>query len=149
VNVCGKIASAQVLTSSANLSRAQEFESGFARLTLRALFYGRPEWDPMSLDEIFPKVLGKKVSRLLDADLRPVRVKIAHAILASGEPTLMADEGLDIQRATKWLPLTKCIVRRMLKNESRPSSCRFFQKTGRLRAFENRAAVNRRSLCGG
>jgi hypothetical protein len=85
---------------------------------LRAIFYGRPDWDPMSLDEIFPPdVLGKKMSRIVDSELRPLRVKIAHAILDSGEPTLMADEGLDLEKITKWLPLTKCVVRRMLKDE--------------------------------
>src|ERR1035438_7250332 len=79
---------------------------------LRAIFYGRPGWDPMSLDEIFPlDVLGKKISRIVNLELRPLRVKIAHAILDSGEPTLMADEGLDLaklEKITKWLPLTKC-----------------------------------------
>ncbi|WP_321473446.1 methylamine utilization protein MauJ [uncultured Paludibaculum sp.] len=85
---------------------------------LNAIFYGRPPWDPMSLDEIFrPEILGKKLSRLIEAELRPLRVKVAHAILDSGEPAHIADEGLDIQNLTRWLPLAKCIVRRMLKNE--------------------------------
>ena len=85
---------------------------------LKAIFYGRPDWDQMSLEEIFPReVVGNKISRVVESHLRPLRVKVAHAILDSGEPTLVADEGLDIQKIMKWLPFTKCIVRRMLKNE--------------------------------
>lgn len=85
---------------------------------LNAIFYGRPQWDALSLDEIFPPgVLGKKLSRIIDSELRPLRVAIAHAILDSGEPTLMADEQLDVQKITRWLPLNKCIARRLLKNE--------------------------------
>ncbi len=78
---------------------------------LKAIFYGRPEWDPLSLDEIFPpEMFGKKVSSVIDSELRPLRTRIAHAVLDSGEPTLMADEGLDIQKLARWLSLAKCIV---------------------------------------
>ncbi len=56
---------------------------------LKSIFYSRPEWDAMSLNEIFPDdVLGKKTSRVVESDLRKLRVKIAHAVLDSGEPTL-------------------------------------------------------------
>ena len=100
---------------------------------LKAIFYGRPEWDPMSVDEIFPQeVFGRKISDVVENELRPVRVKVAHVVLDSGEPALSADEGLDIQQITKWLPLTKCIARRMLKDEfpaSQPNSCRFYLRT--------------------
>jgi hypothetical protein len=98
---------------------------------LKAVFYGRPDWDPMSLTQIFPdNVLGKKVSRVVESDLRPLRVKIAHAVLDSGEPTLMADEGLDLQKIAQWLPLTKCIVRRMLKDEFPTEFLPFLQEDG-------------------
>ena len=47
-----------------------------------------------------------------------MRVDIAHAISSqSGELTLNVDELLPTQNVHKWLPLTKGIVRRMLKND--------------------------------
>jgi hypothetical protein len=102
---------------------------------LQAVFYNRPEWDPMSLTQIFPdNVLGKRISRVVDSDLRPLRVKIAHAVLDSGEPTLMADEGLDLQTIAKWLPLTKCIVRRVLKNEFPEEFLPFLEEDGNVRS---------------
>jgi hypothetical protein len=63
----------------------------------------------------------------------PLRVWIAHAILDSGEPTLLADEGLDLQKLTKWLPLAKCIARRMLKVEFPPEFLPFVAEDGSVR----------------
>lgn len=73
----------------------------------------------MALDSIFrPEVLGKKFGDVIDQILVPLRVDIAHALsLQSGELTLSADELLHTQRVNNWLPLTKCIARRMLKDE--------------------------------
>ena len=85
---------------------------------LNAIFYERPNWDAISIGETFtPKLLGKKFTWILDKQLRPLRHNIAHAVLDSGEPPLLADEGEDLQRITRLLPMTRCIARRMLKNE--------------------------------
>ena len=86
---------------------------------LNAIFPVRGEWDAMALDSIFRKgVIGRKIKYVIDNELYPLRVEIAHALFSeSGEPTLYADELLHVERVNKWLPLTKCIARRMLKNE--------------------------------
>jgi hypothetical protein len=49
--------------------------------------------------------------------ITPIRVRIAHAVLESGELTLSADEEMDIREVYKWLSLTKCIARHMLKSD--------------------------------
>lgn len=73
----------------------------------------------MALDSIFqPESLGKKFGDVIDNILTPLRVDIAHALSSkSGDLTLSVDDLLHIQKVNKWLPLTKCIVRRMLKDE--------------------------------
>ena len=86
---------------------------------LNAIFPTRRDWDPMALTSIFPnEVLGKSCKHVIDKVLCPLRVDIAHAISEqSGELTLTVGELLHTQNLHKWLPLTKCIVRRMLKND--------------------------------
>jgi hypothetical protein len=86
---------------------------------LNAIFSVRPQWGQMALESIFlPEVLGKRFTAIFENILNPLRVKVAHALSsASGELTLSADEMLHIQEVNKWLPLSKCMVRRMLKNE--------------------------------
>src|ERR1035437_985998 len=99
-----------------------------------AVFYSRPPWDPMTIDQIFlPEVHGKKLSHITETQFRPLRVRTAHAILDSGEPTLLADEGLDLQKLIKWLPLAKCITRRMLKNEFPADFLHFVAEDGSVR----------------
>lgn len=78
---------------------------------------GRP-WDFIMLESIFVKeARGKKINQIIDDYLRPVRDRIAHAVLDSGELTLSADEDLDMREIYKWLSLMKCIVRHMLKSD--------------------------------
>jgi hypothetical protein len=86
---------------------------------LNAIFSIRPSWDAMALASIFPnEVLGKSCKYVIDSALYPLRVDIAHAISSqSGELTLSVDELFHTRNLHKWLPLTKCIVRRMLKND--------------------------------
>jgi len=86
---------------------------------LNAIFPMRRNWDPMALSSIFPtEVFGKSCKQIIDKYLYPMRIDIAHAITSqSGELTQSVDELLHTQNLNKWLPLTKCIVRRMLKNE--------------------------------
>jgi hypothetical protein len=50
-------------------------------------------------------------------ELTTLRDQIAHGIMRSGELSLSADDLVQIQRVNKWLPLTRCIARRMLKND--------------------------------
>ena len=101
---------------------------------LNTIFYSRPPWDPMTIGQIFmPEVLGKKLSHITETQFRPLRVQIAHAILDSGELTLLADEGLDLRKLTKWLPLARCIVRRMLKVEFPAEFLPFVAEDGSVR----------------
>jgi hypothetical protein len=75
--------------------------------------------DAMALTSIFlPEILGKSLKYVIDKKLYPLRVDVAHAISSqTGELTLSIDELLHTQKLNQWFPLTKCIVRRMLKNE--------------------------------
>jgi methylamine utilization protein MauJ/SEC-C motif-containing protein len=86
---------------------------------LNGIFPIRRNWDAMALDSIFPaEVLGKRFGYVITTVLTPLRVDIAHALsLESGELTMSVDDLLHTQKVNKWLPLTKCIVRRMLKDE--------------------------------
>jgi methylamine utilization protein MauJ len=86
---------------------------------LNAIFPMRRDWDAMALTSIFlPEILGKSLQYVIDKKLYPLRVDVAHAISSqTGELTLSIDELLHTQNLNQWLPLTKCIVRRMLKNE--------------------------------
>jgi hypothetical protein len=85
---------------------------------LNAIFPIRREWDEMTVSEIFvDESKGKRISQLVGTDLTALRNEIAHGILRSGELALSVDDLVHVQRANKWLPLTRCIARRMLKNE--------------------------------
>lgn len=84
---------------------------------LSAIYHVGRDWDEIALASIFvPEARGKKFTRIIDDYLRPVRVRIAHAVLDSGELTLSADEEMDIQQVYKRLALTRCLVRYMLKS---------------------------------
>ncbi len=88
------------------------------RTWLNALFPVHAEWDGLTLDQIFqPEAKGKRISHLVGRELTKLRHEIAHGILKSGELALSVDDLVHLQRVNKWLPLTRCIARRMLKNE--------------------------------
>jgi hypothetical protein len=87
---------------------------------LNALFYVRSEWDLMALGSAVPlEVRGKTIESTVDEILLPLRVNVAHALFLDkgGELNLSSDDLLDTGHITKRLVLTKCIVRRMLKND--------------------------------
>jgi hypothetical protein len=87
---------------------------------LNSIFPRRPlTWDAMTFDSIFKKeVIGKGFKEVINNYLNPLRVKIAHALLgASGELTMSVDETLHLHEVNFWLPIIKCMVRKMLKNE--------------------------------
>jgi len=88
---------------------------------LNAIFPIRqPEgWDPLAIDSVFvPEARGRKIKHVVDTHLRLLRNEISHALSEeSGEINISVDEMLHVVRVSKWLPLTKCIARRMLKNE--------------------------------
>ncbi|HEV2380479.1 MAG TPA: methylamine utilization protein MauJ [Terriglobia bacterium] len=87
---------------------------------LRALFHVQRDWDEMSLESIFqPVARGMQCADVIAGILKPLRDTIGHALglLEGEELTLSADELLHTEEVNRWLPLTKCIIRRMLKNE--------------------------------
>jgi hypothetical protein len=85
---------------------------------LNAIYPFPPVWNSQSLSPIFlPEAVGKRFNRIVDDYLRPLRNGIAHSVLDEGELALSPDDPLDVQKVTRWLPLTKCIARRMMKNE--------------------------------
>jgi hypothetical protein len=86
---------------------------------LNAIYPGRRPWDAMALDSVFvDEARGRKVNDLLDKELTDLRVDIAHALSEeTGNVGLDVDEALHVARVNKWLPLMKCIVRRLLKDD--------------------------------
>jgi hypothetical protein len=86
---------------------------------LSAIFHvGRDEWDFITMESFFVhEARGKKFNHVVDAYLRPLRTRIAHAVLTSGELALSADEEMDIREVYKWLALTKCMARHLMKSD--------------------------------
>jgi len=101
---------------------------------LNAIFSIRPSWDAMALASLFPEeVRGKSFQYVIDKMLYPMRVDIAHAISSrSGELTLSIDELFHTRNLNKWLPLTKCMVRRMLKNDFPAEFLPYVQEDGTI-----------------
>jgi hypothetical protein len=56
--------------------------------------------------------------RVIHDYLRPLRDEIAHVIdTDSGEPTMMTDHLPHLEKVDRWLGVTKCIARWMLKQD--------------------------------
>jgi hypothetical protein len=90
---------------------------------LKRLYPWREKWDQMALMQIFPpEVLGEKVTTIRDKRFRSLRVGIAHALLDSGEITVILDKMEYIQEVNKWLPLCRICARWMLLSEF-PREC--------------------------
>lgn len=76
------------------------------------------EWHTLALRQIFPPAIrGKKFNQIIDDELRPLRNEVAHGILDSGEVGISADDLVKVEKVNLWLPLTRTMVRRMLKND--------------------------------
>src|ERR1700724_161804 len=84
---------------------------------LNALFYVNRDWDEGIFDQVFiAEALGKKLNNLIDNELRPIRDRIAHGILDDGD-FLLLDRQADRDRVSHWLPLMRCMARRVMKND--------------------------------
>lgn len=86
---------------------------------LNAIFPGPRKWTPMALDSIFvTEAKDRKFNDVLGKELADLRNDVAHTLSdAGGEFNVSTDDLLHVARVDHWLPLMKCIVRRMLKNE--------------------------------
>lgn len=101
---------------------------------LNRIYHTRREWDGMALDSIFrPESRGETFEAIIENRLNPLRVNIAHALFEGGELTLSADELLQAAQVEDWLPLVKCMARRMLKNEFPKEFLTFLGENGVVR----------------
>jgi hypothetical protein len=94
-------------------------DSNAVKIWLDAIFPGQRKWNDMAIDSaVPPEVRGKDCASVIENILNPIRVNVAHALVSpTGELALSTDELLHTQEVNKWLALTKCIARRMLKND--------------------------------
>jgi len=108
---------------------ADEFEPW-----LNALYPTRRQWDEIALDSIFVReARGRRFGDVIGHELRDLRNAVAHALSDStGAMTVSADEALHLDRVSQWIPLTKCIVRRMLKNEFPEQYLAYLREDGTL-----------------
>jgi hypothetical protein len=88
---------------------------------LDAIFPVRPPaWDSMTVDSILlPEAAGKKFTYISDTIFADLRNNIAHALFEAGELTISIDDQLKMEAIHRWLPVARCMARRMLKNEFR------------------------------
>jgi hypothetical protein len=86
---------------------------------LEALFYIRREFDLSTLESAVPSDLrGRSGADVFENVLNPLRINVAHALFGSGgELPLSSDDLLHTHKVTRRLLITKCLVRRMLKND--------------------------------
>lgn len=85
---------------------------------LNDLFEMKSQWGPDNIRYAIPReARGRKFSYVIQAHLAPLRVGIAHAVLDTGEPTLVADEPAHVGRIYYWLGVTMCIARQMMKHD--------------------------------
>jgi hypothetical protein len=90
---------------------------------LKRLYPWRLGRNQQSVDQMFPKeVLGEKVTAIRDKHFRPMRLGIAHALLDTGEITVILDNMDHIQEVNKWLPLCRICARWMLLSDF-PAEC--------------------------
>lgn len=87
---------------------------------LHALLPVRPEkWDPMAIDSVFiPEVRGRTVGDIRDKELRSLRNDVGH-LFDEGDKKirLWIDDAEQTDGVHRWLPITTCIARLLLKNE--------------------------------
>ena len=85
---------------------------------IKAIFPPPVEIDDFVLEETFPQeCLEKKLGKVFQNYLVPLRNEIAHGVLNSGELVGPPDDPEQEKKIIRWLPLSKCVARRLLKNE--------------------------------
>ena len=100
---------------------------------LNALFPARYNWDAFTFATIFKEeASGKKINYVVDKYLAPLRNEIAHPLLETGELAVSIDDLKHIRNINQWLPLTRCIVRRLLKNDFPEQYLTFLNEDGTI-----------------
>jgi hypothetical protein len=98
------------------VERVPALETDFQKY-LDPIYHVR-EWHSLALIQVFPPAIrGKKFNQIIDDELRPLRNEVAHGIMDSGELGISADDLMKVEKVNSWLPLTRTMVRRMLKND--------------------------------
>jgi hypothetical protein len=64
---------------------------------------------------LLPEVTGKRFGTIFERELIPLRNNVAHALFEAAELSLSGDNYMSYETINKFLPITKCMVRRMLK----------------------------------
>lgn len=79
--------------------------------------YSNREWSQAALDQVAPlDIRGNRFAQIVDSKLTPLRNEVAHGILDTGELGISTDDMLKTEKVNLWLPLTRTIGRRMLRN---------------------------------
>lgn len=96
-------------------------EEAAIRPWLDAIFPLRPPaWDKMTVDSILlPEAAGKTFTQISDTVFAGLRNNMAHALFEAGELTISIDDQVKMEAIHRWLPIARCMARRMLKNEFR------------------------------
>jgi len=113
---------------------------------LNSIFVLPQAWDEMALSSIFPaESFGRKISDIIhkDKELHKIRLKIAHDLLLSNEPTVSIDDALDLELVYKWLPLTKCIARLMMNEEFPEKEIDLTPHPALLKLYRSRSFTSR------
>jgi len=83
------------------------------------LYPWRQGWDDdFTIDQLLPSdAHGKRFRKIREQELKPLRDRIAHALMHSGRIETVADRLEDINAVTKWLPILRVWVRLLLRIE--------------------------------
>jgi hypothetical protein len=77
-----------------------------------------PTWNDIIVGSLLlPEIVDKEFTLIDERYLNPLRDRVAHTILKPNLPELRADDALHVEEINRWVPVTKCIVRRLLINE--------------------------------
>lgn len=75
-------------------------------------------WNKEIIDTIFIReVAGKRLSGILKEKMRPLRNGVAHGVFGASELTVDVDAELHVREVRRWLPITKVLVRYLLREE--------------------------------
>ena len=76
------------------------------------------DWSKTNICHTFPtEIFGRRLWQIIEDHLRPLRVRIAHGLLDTGELGVSIDDPEASAQVHRWLPATKYAIRQILKNE--------------------------------
>lgn len=76
------------------------------------------DWSGVKVATTFPaEIFERRFGQIIEDYLRPLRVRIAHGLLDTGELGASIDDLAATTEVHRWMPATKYLVRQTLKNE--------------------------------